>query len=153
MITKELLEQGKKYVDRKEEEERIKLEVERKRQLEEERIKLEAERKRQIEEEEKKRMEQKPVTVISHPKIIPKQIPVPPSPKKEYHDKEAGAYLVLAMSNISFITTYGEYVPEEFSEGICKNIASLFQAVKEKMNPEILDKIKCELPENYQKLL
>ena len=30
---------------------------------------------------------------------------------------------------------------------------SSFQAVKEKMSPEILDKIKCELPENYQKLL
>ena len=173
MITKELLEQGKKYVDRKEEEERIKLEAERKRQLEEERkkleaeqkrqleeerIKLEAERKRQFQEEERKRMEQKevvqkPVNVISHPKIIPKQPPVPLPPKKEYHDKEAGAYLVLAMSNISFITTYGEYVPEEFSEGICKNIACLFQVIKEKMSPEILEKIKCELPENYQKLL
>ena len=100
-----------------------------------------------------KEVVQKPVPVISHPKIIPKQQLVPLPPKKEYNDKEAGAYLVLAMSNISFITTYGEYVPEEFSEGICKNIASLFQAVKEKMSSEILDKIKCELPENYQKIV
>ena len=175
MITKELLEQGKKYVDRKEEEEKKRqLEAERKRQLEEAERKrqleeaerkrqleeaerkrqLEAERKRKLEEERIKKMEmkevvQKPVNVISEPKQTPVQSPI----NKEYHDKEAGAYLVLAMSNISFITTYGEYVPEEFSEGICKNIACLFQVVKDKMNPEVLEKIKCELPENYKKLL
>jgi len=57
------------------------------------------------------------------------------------------------MSNISFITIYGEYLPKEFSESMCKNIVSLFQVVKEKMTPEILEKIKSELPENYKDML